>query len=633
MRELARLQGVQQRFGPQSVLSGVTFGIAAEQKLGLIGVNGSGKTSLLRLLAGEDAPTAGSIARVPGLRLGYVPQQVAYEADETVLDTVLAEHARLERSLREHEERLATASGDEVGEAVAAYDSARQAFEEAGGDRARPRAIGMLDSLGLAGRAGSLVRTLSGGEKNVLSLVRALLAEPELLLLDEPANHLDFEGIAWLEGFLRGFKGAILIVSHNRYLLDRVVGGILHLEGGKVRAYAGNYSTYRATVLREKLAQQADYVANQKRLAQLEALVKRFEEYARRTGDSAWGKRLRARRSQLAREQAQAVEKPQSEASSIRVRLATEASQADIALQLRGYRKAFGELRLFEGADLEIYCGERVALLGTNGSGKTTLLRDIIEHGAWDHPVIRIGPSLRVGYCAQEQEVLDDDRTVLQEILADGSLSRDQAYSVLARFLFYPDDFEKRVGDLSGGERNRLQLASVLTKNPNFLILDEPTNHFDIPAREAVEEVLADFKGTILLVSHDRYLLDKVADRIVEVRDRQLVSHQGNFSEFWSSRRSDQPRQRARVATRRRRREREPSQTETARPRERQREPSELDSLIEKAEEEKLALESGLADAFTHGDHREGARLSRQLDQHTARLEALYARWLREEGA
>ncbi|MEX0786331.1 MAG: ABC-F family ATP-binding cassette domain-containing protein, partial [Dehalococcoidia bacterium] len=549
----------------------------------------------------------------------------------TVLDCVLEEHAGLERRLHEQADRLATAGNDELASATEAYEQAREAYERIGGDRLPQKASGMLDALGLPGRGGDFVGTLSGGEKNVLSLVRALLAEPELLLLDEPANHLDFDGLAWLEQFLQGFRGSVLIVSHNRYLLDRVAGGILHLDGGSVKAYAGNYSAYRATSLRERLNQGADYVANQKRLAQLEALVKRFEEFARRTADPAWGKRLRARRSQLERERKQAVERPADEASAMRPQTPTASSQADIALQLRGYSKAFGELRLLDGADLEVSCGERVALVGPNGSGKTTLVRDIVARGAWDDDTIRIGPSLRVGYCAQEQEVLDDSRTLFEELIADGTIKRDQANSVAARYLFREGDLDKRVGDLSGGERNRLQLAKVLAKDPSFLILDEPTNHLDIPAREAVEDVLTDYRGTVLLISHDRYFLDKVAGRVVEIRDRELVSYPMTFTEFWRDRRPAKGPARARVATRGRARAPRPAATTAARRTSPDRAPGELDRLIAEAEDEKLSLERRVAEAFTDGDYRMGSQIAKDLERHSARLNDLYAQWVRED--
>jgi ATP-binding cassette subfamily F protein 3 len=629
--ELLRFHNVRKAYGHLPVLLDVSFQVMAGRKLGLIGPNGSGKTSILRLLTGEEAPDGGAVVRAAGLRVGYVPQHVEYDEGQSVLETVLAEHRQAEVALRDAEQRLAEAAANETAAASEAYEHAREAFERLGGDSQHARAIGMLDALGLAGRAESRVGELSGGEKNVMSLVRALIAQPELLVLDEPDNHLDFEGVAWLEDFLRGFRGAVLIVSHNRYLLDRVVHGILHLEAGKVREYAGNYSAYRSWVLREKLNQQAEYAVNQKRLAQLEEMVKRFEEYARRTGDAAWGKRLRARKSQLEREKANAVERPLAEEGSIKFRTGNAKSQADIALQVNGYSKSFGDLELFVGGEMEISAGERVALLGPNGSGKTTLLRAIIADAAWDDEVLRIGPSMRVGYCGQQQDVLKDDRTVMEELTHEVGVSPERAKVLLAQFLFRYEDWDKKVSALSGGERNRLQLCKVLTQQPNLLILDEPTNHLDIPAREAVEDVLTDFKGTILLVSHDRYLLDKIATRVVEVRDRRLVSYPGNFTEFWTARPRN-TKAKARVATRRRTRERAPVSIATKATNERPAAPSALALAIAEAEQEKVALERRLADAFTNADHREGARISKQVEQHEARLRQMYDRWVEEEG-
>ncbi len=515
---------------------------------------------------------------------------------------------------------------------MASYEAAHEAYESSGGNAFPARAAGMLGALGLGGRAETSVRALSGGEKNVLSLAGALLAEPELLVLDEPGNHLDFAGIAWLEDFLSKFAGAVLIVSHNRYLLDRVVDTIFVLEDGAVREYAGNYSAYRATQLREKLSQQADYVVNQRRLAQLEELVKRFQDYAKRTADPAWGKRLRARKSQLERERAQAVDRPPAEASKLKMRLQAEGSRADVALQVRGYSKAFGERVLFDDASLDIATGERVALVGPNGAGKTTLLRDIIAHGDWGYAHIRIGPSLRVGYCAQTQETLDDARTVIGEILQFEGMNHDRAFNVLRQFLFTRDDLDKRVGMLSGGERNRLQLAKLNVQQPDFLILDEPTNHLDIPACEVIEDVLSSFKGTILLVSHDRYLLDKIADRVIELRDRGFAPFEGNFSEFWLSRRAEARRQTARVATRAKQRVQEVPQAPS--PAKQGAQPPAVAALqrrIEEAEAERLRLERTVSAAFTCGDHREGAAASKQLERHRARLDDLYERWAAAE--
>jgi ATP-binding cassette subfamily F protein 3 len=617
---LANLQNVSKSFGAQVVLRDVSLQIDSGQKAGLIGPNGSGKTTLLRILVGREPPSTGNAAVRRGVRIGYVPQNSEHDPDETVTDFVLTEHRRLARALRRQERRLSEAEeGSDLDSAMGAYQRARDAYDRVEGDWYPTKAEGMLDALGLAGRGDQKVGALSGGEQNVLALARALLAEPDLLLLDEPANHLDYDGVAWLEGFLVRFRGAVLLVSHNRYLLDRVVTRVLHLERAALSIYPGNYSTYRADRLRELVAQQQDYVANQKRLARLEALVQKFADIARGRSDPAWGKRLRARRKQLEREKAQAVARPDLQTRAIRPDFGTQATRADIALQLRSYSKAFGPLKLFEDVDLDVSCGERVALVGPNGSGKTSLLRDIVETGSWDNRVVRVGPSLTIGYCAQQQEVLDTDRTVQEEILSLGGVGRREAQGILARFMFGPDDLGKKVADLSGGERNRLQLARLMATRPNFLVLDEPTNHLDIPAREAMEDALADFEGTILVVSHDRYFLDKIVERVVEVRDRRLRSYPGGFSEFWEARALATRRARARVATRGSARRKTAAPSRSAR---------ELEQRISDAEREKATLERRMEEALRRGDRRTARHAGRQIENLEQRIRSLYDEWV-----
>ena len=621
---IASLQNVTTHYGAQPVLTGASFEINSGQKLGLIGANGSGKTTILKVLTGREPVTGGSVYLDPGVRAGYVPQHFEHDTDSTVMDWLLGEYRPIADALHAQEERLARAPAD-MEKALRAYQRARDAYDRIDGDSWPRRAQALLDAFGLGGKEDQQVASLSGGEKNILSLAHALLSEPDLLLLDEPANHLDYLGVAWLEDFLAKFGGTVLIVSHNRYLLDRVVGGILELEGGRVQAYSGGYSDYRGERLRRLIAQQRDYVVNQKRLAQLEALVKRFEQIARSKPDPAWGKRLRARRSQLEREKRQAVEKPVLSTRAINADFATEATRSDIALKVRDYSKAFGDRYLFDGADLDISSGERVALVGPNGAGKTTLLRDIVQQGAWDSRTIRIGPSIRLGYAAQEQEVLRPERTILEEVGAGAAISSNEAFGLLRRFLFGWDDLDKRVADLSGGERNRLQLARLMAVRPSLLVLDEPTNHLDIPTREAVEEALDDYAGTILVVSHDRYFLDKVVTRVVELRDGKLISFDGNFSEFWHARQTAEGPVQGRVKSRERSRLR--ARVERAQHRDKV---ASLERRIQEAEAEKLDLEREATEAFNRGEHRRGRRIGRQIERNAAVLEDLYDQWANE---
>lgn len=621
---LASLQNVTREYGAQTVLDGVSFKMSSGEKLGLIGPNGSGKTTILRILLGKEPPSTGEAVLSRGTRLGYVPQYAEYNENQTVMESLLAHHRRLADSLRRAEHRLAEAAPGEMDKALRAYQRARDAYDHAGGDSFPGRAKATLDALGLPGRENQNTSQLSGGEKNVLSLAGALLDRPDLLVLDEPANHLDYSGLTWLESFLAKFKGALLVVSHNRYLLDRVVSGVLHLERGRVKYYHGGYSTYRATRLRDLIAQQTAYTANQKRLARLEALVKKFADIARSHSSPAWGKRLRARRSQLEREKRDAVDKPLLGDYAIRADFQVAPTRANVALQIRDYSKAFGDLKLFENAHLEISCGERVALVGPNGSGKTTLLREIVENAAWENPHFRIGPSLAIGYCAQEQELLRDDATVIDDLVSSTPVTQREAPSLLARFLFTWDDLTKRVSDLSGGEKNRLQLARLMAERPNFLILDEPTNHLDITAREAVEEALDDFDGTLLVVSHDRYFLDKMVNRVVEVRDRRLVSYDGNFTDFFCERQASLPRTSARVAKRRKERRR-PSGTSKA-----SKLLADLEKRIHETEKKKLDLERRITEAFTNHDAAEGHKASRQLQRIRSQLDDLYNKWMSE---
>ncbi len=612
---------VNKRFGSHVLLEKASFRISKGQKVGLIGPNGTGKTTLLKMLIDQEQPNEGKVNVPKGVRVGYVSQHAEFDDEDTALDSLLKDYQLIADAMYAQEAKLSQASQDEMDQALQDYEQAREAYENIDGDRFAQKAEAMLDALGLAGKVHQSMKSLSGGEKSVVSLAKALLAQPDLLVLDEPGNHLDYIGVAWLEDFLKRFPGAVFMVSHNRYLLDRVVDRILHLEGGKIDEYEGNYSTYRATRLRQLVTQQAAYVADQKHLAALEAQVKRLQETAALLGDKASGQRYKAMKTRLEREQDQSTDKPILAKAGVQAGFQAKASKANIALEIRGYDKRFDANVLFENATMTINAGERVAIVGTNGSGKTTLLRDVVKLGNWEHDIIRIGPSMTVGYGSQEQEQLNENHTVLEALLSVGGLTRDDAVPLLSKFLFSWDDLQKKVELLSGGERNRLQIAQLIVKKPNFLILDEPTNHLDIQTCEAIEEALEEYQGTLLVVSHDRYFLDKLVDRVLEVKDQNLVSFEGNFSNFWLQRQSKSKRAVGRVSKRRKQRENTYKNEKKAKV------VQDLEQRLEKLEAEKVILESKISEAFTQGNHQEGRRLANQLDTLQGQLDDAYRQW------
>lgn len=629
---LIEAKNIRKDYGGNVVLAGVDFRMDEGEKVGLVGRNGSGKSTLLRILCGQDDDYTGSCILAANRRIALVPQDFPDFAG-TAVEFVAAEARDLRARLRGLEEQMADPiSADR---ALAEYGRLREVYDRMDGDGAEDRAERFLESAGLAGAARKPTGVLSGGERNVLALARALNLKPDLLILDEPGNHLDIWGLAWLEAFLAGIPQGVLIVSHNRYLLDRAVTRTVELEGGKAASYAGGWSAYRMERLRKNAAQGMDWKADQKKLGRLEELVKRFELIARSRPDPAWGRRLRARRTQLERARRDAVAKPEADSRRMDLDFSAEVSKADIAIAVSGYRKILPDGRvLFDGAELLVRSGERVALVGPNGSGKTTLLTELVEKGSWDDPVLRIGPSFTVGWCPQHQEIFKPDRTVREEFLRLRPVTEDEVSALLRRFLFGREALDKKIGSLSGGERNRLQLARAIFLKADLLILDEPTNHLDIPAREVIEEALGDFKGTLIIVSHDRYLLDQVADRIVEIDgDGALVSWNGNFSEFWfraygtagatlrkggvSARDMEDRGRVLRQTKTRNRTARNGAENDRA----------DLEQRIQRLETERSILEHRSADAFKAGDYKTARRLGNELAELTGRIEELYGRW------
>ncbi len=610
-------------FSGTVILDGISMRFARNEKIGLIGRNGAGKTTLLRILNGMDIDFSGKVARSSDVRIGYVPQYFP-EFQGTATDFLISHFTEMRGELSRFEEQMGIAEEKALEKILEQYALVRERYDAAGGDDAEERGVRYLEGLGLGSRSDVNVSVLSGGEKNILSLARALLEHPDFLILDEPGNHLDIWGLAWLEGFIREYPGTVLLVSHNRYLLDRTVSRVFELERGAVSGYKGNYSAYRLERLRRTVSGEMAYRADMKKIERLEELVKRFEQIARSTADPAWGRRLHARRTHLEKTRETAAEKPVDPDSSFSMAFSSEVSRAAIALKVENFSCGFGDKQLLEDVSLLIETGERVALVGPNGCGKTTFLNSVMREGAPDGRKIRIGPSMKVAYCSQHSEGLPRNCDILAVCIAGGALNFDEAWKVLSRFLFARDDLYRTVGTLSGGELNRLQLALAVIGKANFLILDEPTNHLDIPSCEAVEDALAEFAGTILVVSHDRYFLDRISTRVVEIDERAFVEWDGNFSEFWLSRYGTSIRSPIRMSSSVESRDR---QIKASKTREVEKVEGDIEKRIMAMEAEREQLERKMNQSYTEGSLKKARDLGTALQQLSLRIERLYESW------
>ncbi len=628
-------------YSSEPTIEKISFKLNSGEKVGLVGENGCGKSTLLKLIAGIEDKTEGHIACARSVRIGYLAQELQYTEGNTVYEELLDAFAELRQmgtELETMQEQMADPALDakEQQRLLDGYGPLAVDYEQRGGYTYAHRIDAVLVGLGLEARREQAVSALSGGEKNVLALARILLQEPDILLLDEPANHLDFSGLEWLENFLADYPQTVLLVSHNRYLLDRVTQRTLEIEARLLTQYAGNYSYYREEKQRRLLQQQAQYQVQQKEIKRLEAMIARFEIWGQMSDDP----RIATRRKNKERmiERMDKIERPELDKKRIDPRFEAAAKGGRIALELKGYSRQMGSKELFKEADLHIGYGERVALLGANGSGKSTLFRDIVTEAAWDHPVLRIGPQVRLGYYAQEHETLDMGRTIMEEMQEQRGLTKDRAFSILSRFLFRWEEMDQRIGTLSGGQKSRVQLAKLMAADINFLLLDEPTNHLDIYSREQVEESLEAFKGTILVISHDRYFLDRIVGRIVELDEKTLKDHTGNFTEYWG-RRSAAKVQAAKLDRKGPGKVRSSKKVMTgALPVEKTKSPprssfiqakaqEEIEERLEMLGEEKEEVETALAAAYEANEHDVGEELSQELRALEEEIDRLYGDW------
>ena len=528
---LFRLADVTKSYGAQEVLRGVTFQINPGEHVGLVGCNGAGKTTLLRLIMGVETPDSGGIERLRGFRYGALAQQVDFRGEQSVIDSALDvfENLRaLESKMRELEQAMTERSGADLDRVMHEYSEAQHAYDREGGFSYHARAEAVLLGLGFTkDEFGKRAEELSGGEKNRLGLARLLLGEPDILLLDEPTNHLDVEAVEWLEDFLSGYKSAYLIISHDRFFLDHTVNRVLDLENGRVESYRGNYSDY--LVEKEERREQ-----RRRAYREQQEMIARTEEFIRRNLAGQKTKQAKSRRNFLERmERLENV----GDVDTANFKLKPAARAGDQVLVLDKLAIGFPAKTLASDLSLLLRRGERLGIIGGNGVGKTTLLRTILGEQRPIDGDLRWGAGVNIGYYDQRLMTLDERNTVIEELrgVASSVVTDGELRGFLGRFLFTGDDVFKPVGALSGGEKGRLALAKLIYSRVNTLLLDEPTNHLDIASREALEDALNEFDGTIITVSHDRYFLDRVATQILFFGEKGVEYFDGGYSEFYEA--------------------------------------------------------------------------------------------------
>ncbi|NLT96115.1 MAG: ABC-F family ATP-binding cassette domain-containing protein [Clostridia bacterium] len=523
---ILQAKGITKSFGTEKVLDNVSFIINEGEKVGLVGPNGTGKTTLLRCLTGEEQADSGEITLGHKYTMGYLEQFPDYSIGTTLMDCVLDSFEdifKMREELRLLEKEMGKRSDGELEKLLERYSLLTHKYEEAGGFSCEATARKVIKGLGFSDE--DLIRdvnTFSGGEKTRAGLARLLVREPDLLLLDEPTNHLALQALEWLESFLKNYRGALLLISHDRYFLDEVVDRVLELENKQIKSFPGNYSKYLVLKKEQELAQARAYEKQQQEIAKIEAYILKYK-----AGIKA--RQARGRASQLAR--MERMEKVQEKA---RIRLAAGSVEdtGDIVLEALNLQMAYQGVKLFDHLNFTIYKREKVALIGGNGTGKSTILKIITGEIEPVGGSIRLGSRVKIGYFDQEHRNLDKEKRVIDEIMDSYGFNEGQARNKLAQVLFQGDDVYKKICDLSGGEKARLSFLKIILDEPNFLLLDEPTNHLDISSQEVVETFLEGFSGTILLVSHDRFLLDKVTERTLELERGQLHNYLGSYSYY-----------------------------------------------------------------------------------------------------
>lgn len=629
MGTVLQVDGLAKSFADRTLFRGVSFKINAGDRVGIVGVNGVGKTTLFRILTGKEEFDGGYLTKEKDLTVAYMEQYAELSCGTTAYEEVLSQFSSLLAAEEQLEQINAALEVSQEDSLIRRQHTLLEALERDGGLTFRNRARSALMGLGLTEKEMDLpLASLSGGQRTRVLLAKILLSGADLLLLDEPTNHLDIPSIAWLEGFLSEYRGSVIVVSHDRFFLDRVTNRTFELEHGRVVAYEGNYSYYKEKKAFDRISLEREYEKKKKEIARIEGIIAQQKHFGQERNYIT----IRSKQKQIERIAAN-LEKPENDPERIGFSFRTEGGTGNEVLKAERLEMAFGNKCLFKNVTFTLLRGQHAFLVGPNGCGKTTLLRILLGQQSPDAGVSQLGARVKVGYYDQTIGDLREDKTVFEEVSESyPKLTQTAVRTALGVFLFRGDDVFKKISVLSGGERARVALAKLMLSGANFLILDEPTNHLDIPSKEALEEALLSYDGTLLAVSHDRYFINRLADRILELTPGEISSVSGNYDDYlaFCEKRnsqisvSDLP---SVAVTPVRENEYVKKKAEQAAARKRQARLSRIESEISEYEKEMQELSSLFSDPQIASDYSRVGEISSELDRLRSLTDALYVEW------
>ena len=629
---------IDKSFVGETVLSDISFHINEQEKAAIVGVNGSGKSTLIKIIMGQLSADSGDIILSKDTTVGYLAQNQEYASDRTILEEMQdakPEVGILERKIASLSAQMNEASGKELEALIKQFDQAQHRFDQINGYAYQSELVGVLKGLGFENEDfDKKIASLSGGEKTRVALAKMLLTAPDLIILDEPTNHLDLNAIHWLEGYLAQYNGAVLIVAHDRYFLDKIVSKVIEIRQTKSRVYLGNYTEY--TKKRQEILDslQKQYLNQQAEIKHQEEVIAKLKQFNREKSI----KRAESREKML--DKIERIDKPIEENTKMHLLFTPKIQSGNDVLTVKGLSKRFADHVLFENIDFEIKRGEHVAIIGDNGSGKTTILKMINDLLTPDSGTITLGTNVEIGYYDQEHHVLHMEKTLFEEIQDEyPNMTNTEIRNLLAAFLFTEDDVFKQIKSLSGGERGRVSLAKLLLSDANFLILDEPTNHLDIDSKAILENAINHFEGTVLYVSHDRYFINTTAHRILDLTSQTMLNYIGNYDYYLDKK---DAMEQAHLQTETKVSDVTASATATAsdtklswqqqkeeqaRQRKLEKELQAVETEIEELESDNEQIDTELSDPANGNDVAKLQELSKKRAENDARLEELMQRW------